>query len=357
MLPDDFTLPRAYNATGGFAWQINSTTAFTADYVHGYGTDQLGATDRNLPASGAITAANPRPVANFSRVTMVENFSNSWYNALETQLRTRVRGANNLQVSYTLSKSWLDGVDFYSTVRGTQRTPQEAGYNTTDTRHNLTASASTDLPWNFQLSGILKLVSGFPIGRISAGVDLDGDGNTSGDRPVGLPPRSDAATSTPSSRSSTRSARRADSSRLTASLLEAEHDAHLRRPPDARHRARRLAAARAVSRDVQRPEFRRSDRRQQHHERGAVPGPDGGERSAAAAVGRSLRVLIDQRPTVFTCLDQGIGVLDRQHVRHLAARWRCCSSRRRRPGAPQPALKWNEDQIKQAVAPSRVGAG
>jgi len=143
----------------------------------------------STPVNGAISATNPRPVSNFSRVTMVENYTNSWYDALETQLRTRVRGANNLQVSYTLSKSWLDGVDFYSTVRGTQRAPQETGYNTTDTRHNLTASASTNLPWNFQVSGILKLVSGFPIGRVQSGVDLDGDGNTAGDRPVGLPPR------------------------------------------------------------------------------------------------------------------------------------------------------------------------
>jgi hypothetical protein len=100
-----------------------------------------------------------------------------------------VRGANSLQLSYTLSRSWLDGVDFYSTIRGTQRTPAEAGYNTTDTRHNLTVSASALLPWQFQLSGILKLVSGFPIGRLQAGIDLDGDGNTAGDRPPGLPPR------------------------------------------------------------------------------------------------------------------------------------------------------------------------
>jgi hypothetical protein len=125
----------------------------------------------------------------FSRVTMVESFTKSTYDALETQLRTRVRGANTLQLSYTLSRSWLDGVDFYSTVRGTQRTPQEAGYNTTDTRHNLTVSASTMLPWQFQVSGIMRLVSGFPIGRVQAGVDLDGDGNTSGDRPAGLAPR------------------------------------------------------------------------------------------------------------------------------------------------------------------------
>jgi outer membrane receptor protein involved in Fe transport len=189
MISDDFGLPRSYNSSGGVGWQINNVTALDIDYIHDLGRDQLGVTDRNLPASGPITAANPRPVANFSRVTMIENYTNSSYDAIETQLRTRVRGANNLQVSYTFSRSWLDGVDFYSTVRGTQRTPQESGYNTTDTRHNLTVSASATLPWDFQLSGIAKFVSGFPIGRISAGVDLDGDGNTSGDRPSGLPPR------------------------------------------------------------------------------------------------------------------------------------------------------------------------
>jgi outer membrane receptor protein involved in Fe transport len=189
MISDNFGLPRSYNSTGGIGWQINNVTALDIDYVHSLGRDQLGVTDRNLPVSGAITAANPRPVANFSRVTMIENYTKSSYDALETQLRTRVRGANNLQLSYTLSRSWLNGVDFYSTVRGTQRTPQESGFNTTDTRHNLTMSASSTLPWDFQLSGILKLVSGFPLGRVQAGIDLDGDGNTSGDRPAGLAPR------------------------------------------------------------------------------------------------------------------------------------------------------------------------
>jgi Carboxypeptidase regulatory-like domain len=189
LLADDFGLPRSYNTSAGIGWQMNNVTALDVDYIHTRGADQLGATDRNLPASGAISASNPRPVPTFSRVTVVENYSESTYDALEAQLRTRVRGGNSLQVSYTLSRSWLEGVDFYSTIRGTQRTPREAGYNTTDTRHNLTVSASALLPWQFQLSGILRLVSGFPLGRIQAGLDLDGDGNTAGDRPEGLPPR------------------------------------------------------------------------------------------------------------------------------------------------------------------------
>ena len=42
------------------------------------------------------------------------------------------------------------------------------------------------LPWQFQLSGILKLISGSPM-PVQAGIDLDGDKSLTGDRPAGLP--------------------------------------------------------------------------------------------------------------------------------------------------------------------------
>lgn len=188
LISDDSVLPYSLNTTVGAGWQLNSVTSLDVDYVHGYATHQLGTTDRNLPATGRVSAANPRPIARFSQVNVMENFSTSWYDALETQLRTRVRGTDSLQISYTLSRSLLDGVDFYSTFRGTQRTPQEKGYNATDSRHNLTAAASTRLPWGFHLSGILKAISGGPRG-VQSGLDLDGDLVSNGDRPVGLPPK------------------------------------------------------------------------------------------------------------------------------------------------------------------------
>jgi hypothetical protein len=43
--------------------------------------------------------------------------------ALETQFRTSVAGTGRVQVSYTLSRSYLDGVEFFIYPRGTQRTP------------------------------------------------------------------------------------------------------------------------------------------------------------------------------------------------------------------------------------------
>ncbi len=48
-------------------------------------------------------------------------------------------------------------------------------------------SASTVLPFDIQLSGIAKALSGPPF-KVQAGPDLDGDGVATGDRPRGLPP-------------------------------------------------------------------------------------------------------------------------------------------------------------------------
>jgi len=186
VIPDDFVQPYAVNTTAGIAWQVNQTTAVNVDYVHSYGNHQTGTTDVNLPPSGRVSAANPRPVPRFSQVGMVENFSRSWYDAIESQLRTRVRSRGWLQASYTLSRSYLDGVDFFLTMRGTQRTPHERGYNPSDQRHNLTISGTFDLPWALQASGILKLVSGSPI-KVQAGTDLDGDTWPNNDLPAEVP--------------------------------------------------------------------------------------------------------------------------------------------------------------------------
>jgi hypothetical protein len=89
-------------------------------------------------------------------------------------------------VSYTLSASERDGVNHYQTYPGTMRTPNERGYSEQDTRHNLSMSASTRLPYGVMFSGILRALSGTPY-AVSAGFDIDGDGQVQNDRPAGLP--------------------------------------------------------------------------------------------------------------------------------------------------------------------------
>lgn len=186
VIPDNFVQSYALNTSVGAGWQFGRATSLDVDYIHSYGAHQYGTTDRNLPASGRIGAANPRPMSQFGQVAMLENFTKSWYDSLESQIRTRLAGLANLQVSYTLSRTYLDGVDFFLNQRGTQRTPQERGYSPSDQRHNLTAAVSLPLPGQFQISGILKLISGSPM-PVQTGTDFDGDGSRTGDRPAGLP--------------------------------------------------------------------------------------------------------------------------------------------------------------------------
>ena len=73
-------------------------------------------------------------------------------------------------MSYTYSKSLLDAVTFYNQFSGTDRTPDNNGYNPTDTPHNLsTAFTTTSLPGGFVVSGVFRYLSTGPFG-VSAGV-------------------------------------------------------------------------------------------------------------------------------------------------------------------------------------------
>jgi Carboxypeptidase regulatory-like domain/TonB dependent receptor-like, beta-barrel len=183
LIPDDFVHPYALNTTTGVGWQINDVTALDVDYVHSYANHQVGLTDRNLPPTGPV---NPRPVQQFGQVLTLENFSRSWYDALESQFRTQLGSRGSVHASYTLSRSYLDGVDFFLTTRGTQRTPHERGYNPSDQRHNLTIAGTLTLLWSTELSGVARLISGSPI-KVQSGVDLDGDTIITGDLPPGVP--------------------------------------------------------------------------------------------------------------------------------------------------------------------------
>ncbi len=185
LLANDYVLPSQQTTTVGVGMQLWKDTSLDVDYVHAAGYDQVGSMDQNLPATGRISAANPRPVKQFTVVKVWGNNTKSWYDALEVQMRTRVKGANSLQLSYTLSRTYLDGVVHYANYMGTMRTPQETGYSGQDTRHNLALAMSTSLPWGIEVSGIFKALSGAPY-NVQAGFDIDGDGQTQNDRPEGL---------------------------------------------------------------------------------------------------------------------------------------------------------------------------
>jgi len=187
ILPDDFKLPTAFNTAVGFGWRLNDFSSLNVDYIHDKTYREVGAHDANLPAIGAISASNPRPVPRFTQVEVTVNNGQAWYDALELQFTSRAKGLDQLSVSYTFSKSMLDAVTFYNQFSGTDRTPDNRGHNPTDTPHNLSMAFTTHpLPGKFVVSGVYRYLSTGPFG-VSAGFDLDGDGNIQNDRPRGLP--------------------------------------------------------------------------------------------------------------------------------------------------------------------------
>jgi hypothetical protein len=188
LIPDNFRLPYSFNTTGGIGWEITPQSSLTVDVVHTHDLKDLGETDANLPATGSVTASNPRPVPQFTRVAEIVNNGQSWYDAVEIQYRTsKVKGFQVVSANYTYSKSMINGVTWYSSFSGTDRFRDNYAYNPTNTPSNLSLTGtSKPLPGKFQLSGAFHAVSG-PPNAVSAGFDLDGDGNTSGDRPRGLP--------------------------------------------------------------------------------------------------------------------------------------------------------------------------
>jgi hypothetical protein len=182
IISNNFRLPWSKNATAGFEWQITKKSSVTGDLVYDRTGDEYSTIDLNQP-QGPITATNVRPVPQFSQVLTVGNNGRSWYKALELQYRGTVKGLDALQVSYTYSRSTLDGVVDYWLY------PFENShaFNPTDTPHNFSIAWSTvPLPGKVELSGVFRAISGGPLPDY-AGIDLNGDQITGNDLPAGLP--------------------------------------------------------------------------------------------------------------------------------------------------------------------------
>jgi hypothetical protein len=182
---DHLDLPTVNNLTLGFAKALFASTTLEVDAIHQKQTHLQTGHDANLPAMGPLSR-NPRPYPQFGTVTLIDGTTTSWYNALQTSLKSRYRSAI-FQISYTLARSISDGTndnansstDPWHTFGNDDR-----GLDENDRRHALSWSSIFPLPYGVQVSAIVSLRTGNPW-DIQAGQDLNGDGVNS-DRPAGL---------------------------------------------------------------------------------------------------------------------------------------------------------------------------
>jgi hypothetical protein len=182
---DDLSLPYVHSTTIGLAKVLPGETAVEVDYIHQAQKDLQTGRDANLPAQGPLTT-NPRPYPQFSSVTLINSLTGSTYDALQAQLRRRLK-RSQWQVSYTFSKAISDNTNdnaSFNTDPFNTFGNDDRGLDENDRRHSLSVSLIVPLPWQIQVATIVALRSGIPW-DITAGVDLDRDGNVQ-DRPAGL---------------------------------------------------------------------------------------------------------------------------------------------------------------------------
>ena len=151
VIPDDFVKSYALNTTVGAGWQVGRVhvdrcglhplvrrTAIRDDRSQ---SARQRADRCHQPATAAAVRSGG-DARELSREAGTTRSSRSSARGLPRRA--------HLQVSYTLSRTYLDGVDHFLNERGTQRTPQERGYSPSDQRHNLTAAVSASFLARFR---------------------------------------------------------------------------------------------------------------------------------------------------------------------------------------------------------------
>jgi hypothetical protein len=182
---DDLSLPYVRSATLGVARLLPWDISVEVDLIHQVQKDLQTGRDANLPAVGPL-ATNPRPYPQFSSVTLINSLTDSSYDALQAQMRGRVKGST-WQASYTFAKAISDDTNdnaSFNTDPWNTFGNDDRGLDENDRRHSLSLSMIAPLPWRIQLATIVSLRTGNPW-DVTAGVDLDRDGNNQ-DRPAGL---------------------------------------------------------------------------------------------------------------------------------------------------------------------------
>ncbi|WP_187143413.1 TonB-dependent receptor [Terriglobus albidus] len=183
---DHLNIPYVHELTAGVQHGFGRNSVLVVDFVRQIQTGLQTGHDANLPAIGPLNSAHPRPLKQFSTVTLFDSTTTSWNTALQVQFRTRYRRAS-VQTSYALGKVVSDGLNDNTAAPSDPfhlMGNADRGLDELDRRQVLTVAPMFYFPWGIQISGVAAVLTTTPF-NITYGRDLDGDGNTS-DRPAGL---------------------------------------------------------------------------------------------------------------------------------------------------------------------------
>jgi hypothetical protein len=180
--PSSVPSPYTQQITVGVSHQLTPDIAASLDYIQIRGFNEYTTYNVNYQKGiGGPRVATPR----YAGIALLTSTGKSWYDAYQLSITRPYLGDWQMQLSYTLS--WADntfddpfqGYVFQSSI---VRTP-----SLQDERHHFVLSGIVDLPFDFQISGLITLSSPHPYGPASVvtGVDNNVDGTRADDYPGG----------------------------------------------------------------------------------------------------------------------------------------------------------------------------
>ncbi len=177
--PSSVPSPYTRQLTVGVSHQLTPDIAASVDYIQIRGFNEY--TTYNVNYQKGI--GGPRVATNrYAGIALLTSAGQSWYDAYQLSISRPYLGDYQMQFSYTLS--WADntfddpfqGYVFQSSI---VRTPSQQ-----DERHHFVLSGIVNLPFDFQLSGLITLSSPHPYTAVT-GADDNVDGTRADDYPGG----------------------------------------------------------------------------------------------------------------------------------------------------------------------------
>jgi len=173
------------NFTAGVQFNYVNTVHLNRNRDYNLPAPTLRTGDQSLrPDYGIVGGGILRPVPTVGALTIREPSARSMYRSATFQAQYRTKKLQ-FQSFYTVAQSFSDddsersagGFDYMDSFN----LKSEYYFSSNDIRHNFTSNGSYQLPWGFEISGILRARTGTPINP-RAGSDLNRDGNNN-DRP------------------------------------------------------------------------------------------------------------------------------------------------------------------------------
>jgi hypothetical protein len=183
--------PFSYQTNAGWSHEINSVTAFSADYVRVQGRDLNMRIRPNVIVDGHryLNGVGIQPNNSTFRVAL--SAGSSEYNAMILGVRRRLSRGLDLDASYTLAKATSDVGTAYDEIAqnliqdiSNPFAPVQQGPSArTDSRHMVTVSAIVEAPWQLRVAPVFSYRSALPLQTIE-GIDFNHDSTTNDNTPV-----------------------------------------------------------------------------------------------------------------------------------------------------------------------------